>query len=465
MREHLFSPEAEQALLGDALIERDAFSLADVSPDDFNDTQLADIWRIGQELAAHGGYFDHISIMDELARRGRPVPGSVFAQLIADAGDYHGMGEHARIVKDMAERRRALGILQDATKIVYGKNGTWRADLTERARQLAERVTPAPSVTRPKTFWTAAELLTGVFTRPPFIIDGLLLAGLTMLGGRPKIGKSWLALQLVQAVGTGGMFLGQRAEQGRCLYLALEDPPWRLAERMKAQGWEDLAAQVDFQTVGSLHAGGGEVLAGMIREGSYRLVVVDTLSRALAGDQNDGQAMIAALTPLQEAAHAAKAAVVMVDHFNKIGSATSGAGDSAGLEPDVIVNLAGTISKGGIADSIWGLYRNKGKRGATLVVTGRDIEEQSIGLQQDPVTHCWQPATEVGDVKPLSAARSEILDAIAGLGGEAGYMEVVKATGREKDSSNVYKRLQDLVNLGYLFYSGKRYALAHEEAE
>ena len=78
----------------------------------------------------------------------------------------------------------------------------------------------------------------------------------------------------------------------------------------------------------------------------------------------------------------------MVDHHNKLGAATSGAGGGEGLEPDVIVNLAGAISKGGIADSIWGLYRNKGKRGATLVVTGRDIEEQSIALQQDPVTHC-----------------------------------------------------------------------------
>ena len=316
-----------------------------------------------------------------------------------------------------------------------------------------------------KTTWTAAELLTTDFQRPPFVVDGLLMAGLTMLGGRPKIGKSWLALQLVQAVGTGGDFLGNRVEQGRCLYLALEDPPWRLAERMKAQNWQDAAAQVDFQTVGGLRAGGGGELAAMIREGSYRLVVVDTLSRALAGDQNDGQAMTAALTPLQEAAHAAKAAVVMIDHHNKIGAATSGAGDGEGLEPDVIVNLAGAISKGGIADSIWGLYRNKGKRGASLVVTGRDIEEQALLLQQDPVTHVWQPMTDGGELKPLSVARSEIIQAITDLGGEASFTEVVKATKRDKDSSNVYKRLQDLVNLGFLVYSGKRYALADEEAE
>jgi hypothetical protein len=462
MREHLFSPDVERALIGDALIDRDVFRIADVSPAEFNDIQLADIWRVGQELAALGGYFDYISIMEELESRGRPVEGGVFAQLIADAGDYHVAGDHARIVRDLAERRRALAIVQDATRIIHGANGSWKTDLTERARLLAERVTPAPAAAAPKTSWTAAELLSSELQRPPFLVDGLLPAGLTMFGGRPKIGKSWLALQLVQAVGTGGRFLGQRVEQGRCLYLALEDPPWRLAERMKAQGWADRAAQVDFQTVGSLHAGGGEVLAGMIREGSYRLVVVDTLSRALAGDQNDSQAMLAALTPLQEAAHAAKAAVLMIDHHNKLGAATSGSGGGEGLEPDVIVNLAGSISKGGTADTVWGMYLNKGKRGATLVVTGRDIEERSIELQQDPVTHCWQPATERGEIKQqLSRGRSEILDAIRGLGGEATFTEVTKAVSMQR--SNVYHVLQDLVNLGYLVFSHRRYAVVSDE--
>ena len=40
--------------------------------------------------------------------------------------------------------------------------------------------------------------------------------------------------------------------------------------------------------------------------------------------------MTVALTPLQEAAHAVKCAVVMVDHHNKIGSATSGAATGKG---------------------------------------------------------------------------------------------------------------------------------------
>ena len=101
---------------------------------------------------------------------------------------------------------------------------------------------------------TARELLAQTWSEPVWVVPGLLPVGLTLLAGRPKLGKSWLALQMTQAVATGGMFLGKRVERGACLYLALEDPPRRLAERMKAQGWTDLDAPADFVTVGSLRA-------------------------------------------------------------------------------------------------------------------------------------------------------------------------------------------------------------------
>jgi hypothetical protein len=308
------------------------------------------------------------------------------------------------------------------------------------------------------TLLSARDLLTREWPAPLWIVPELLPIGLAFLAGRPKIGKSWLALQLVQAVATGGNFLQRQVERGRCLYLALEDPPRRLAERMRAQGWTDYEAQADFATVGSLRAGGGEVLAGVIRERGYKLVVIDTLSRALSGDQNDAQAMTAALIPLQEAAHSAGCCVLLIDHHNKLGAATTGAEDD-GSEADPIVNLAGTIAKGGIADVIFGMYRTKGKRGAVLAVTGRDVEEQSLRIVQDATTRVWQPDDNV--LKPqLSRGRADILDAIKNLGGEASYTEVTKAVKMER--SNVYHVLQDLVNLGYLVFTNRRYAVICE---
>jgi hypothetical protein len=56
-----------------------------------------------------------------------------------------------------------------------------------------------------------------------------------VLAGRPKHGKSWLALDLALGVGTGGAVLGDVAcTNGPVLYLALEDSPYRMRARVEA---------------------------------------------------------------------------------------------------------------------------------------------------------------------------------------------------------------------------------------
>jgi RecA-family ATPase len=53
--------------------------------------------------------------------------------------------------------------------------------------------------------------------------------GLTLPAGKPKLGKSWLALSVAFAVAAGGVALGTYpVAQGEVLYLALEDNERRL---------------------------------------------------------------------------------------------------------------------------------------------------------------------------------------------------------------------------------------------
>ena len=48
--------------------------------------------------------------------------------------------------------------------------------------------------------------------------------GVALLAGKPKLGKSWLALGLCVAVASGGVTFGTvHVEKGAALYLALED--------------------------------------------------------------------------------------------------------------------------------------------------------------------------------------------------------------------------------------------------
>lgn len=60
---------------------------------------------------------------------------------------------------------------------------------------------------------------------PPirFIVDGLLPQGLHVFAGPPKIGKSWLLLQIALAVASGKSLWGLETEQGTVLSLCLED--------------------------------------------------------------------------------------------------------------------------------------------------------------------------------------------------------------------------------------------------
>ncbi|HJC54538.1 MAG TPA: AAA family ATPase, partial [Candidatus Gemmiger stercoravium] len=79
--------------------------------------------------------------------------------------------------------------------------------------------------------YTMQELYDQPLEPVEYLVDGLLAPGLYILGGSPKVGKSWMALQLCLAVCGGGAFLGRATRKSEVLYLALEDGPQRLHSR------------------------------------------------------------------------------------------------------------------------------------------------------------------------------------------------------------------------------------------
>ena len=90
--------------------------------------------------------------------------------------------------------------------------------------------------TKRKSRWSVIELLDTEFPEPKWAIPNLIPEGLTLIGGRPKVGKSWFLLQAAIAVGCGGRFFGEQVEQGHVLYVAFEDSPKRLQDRIRKMG-------------------------------------------------------------------------------------------------------------------------------------------------------------------------------------------------------------------------------------
>ena len=65
--------------------------------------------------------------------------------------------------------------------------------------------------------YTMQELYKQPLEPVEYLVDGLLAPGLYILGGSPKVGKSWMALQLCLAVCGGGAFLGRKTKQSEVL--------------------------------------------------------------------------------------------------------------------------------------------------------------------------------------------------------------------------------------------------------
>ena len=70
------------------------------------------------------------------------------------------------------------------------------------------------------------------YKRSAFLVDGFLKPGLSVLAGAPKIGKSWMVLQLCLSVAKGEPFMGMNTRKSTVLYIDLEDSEQRMQDRI-----------------------------------------------------------------------------------------------------------------------------------------------------------------------------------------------------------------------------------------
>ncbi len=65
-----------------------------------------------------------------------------------------------------------------------------------------------------------------------FVVDHLISQGLFILAGAPKVGKSWLALDMALSIAKGEKVFGRETKRGTALYLCLEDSYTRIQNRL-----------------------------------------------------------------------------------------------------------------------------------------------------------------------------------------------------------------------------------------
>lgn len=285
-----------------------------------------------------------------------------------------------------------------------------------------------------------ADLRLAIFPPLAHIAGEIIVEGLTLLAARPKVGKTWMALEIAIAVATGGNCLGElQCEQGEVLFLALEDNRRRMQRRTtKLLG----AHKAEWPHIATYHKwpradqGGADALRKwMLDYPATRLIVVDVLARFRKPSPPGKQSYeldYEAVAQMQSiAAENAGLAIIVVHHLRK-----SEAGD------DVLDTVSGTLGTNAAADAI--VILHKTAQGMSLYGRSRDVDEIDKAVEFDRETCRWRVLGERDEVQ-----RSEDQQAILYLlrkEGELRLHDIAKALDRSE--STVHRQLGKLLGAG-----------------
>ena len=300
---------------------------------------------------------------------------------------------------------------------------------TLRSARKKARENPMPPLVKQKPevykIFTAADLGKRVFPPVDFTVEGLLVPGLTLLAGAPKLGKSWLALQLGLSVAAGMPFLDRPTKQGKVLYMALEDNERRLAGRIKV-------AQRGEPTELSMYC--DPIPLEDLDLKAWRLVIIDTLGRwrGMNSTQYNYQADVKVLAEVQQAAIRSGCSMLLIHHTNK----NEKSSDSFSL-------ISGTQGIAGTADTTMVLTRRRNTNAAKLEFTGRDIEEGVLNLAVDETTRM---ADLADPPQNMNGNADRLLAAMPEDGAEINNARLAKLAGT--DRSNMTRDIAPLLQEG-----------------
>jgi len=132
-----------------------------------------------------------------------------------------------------------------------------------------------------------------------------------------------------------------------------------------------------------------------------RLIIIDTLARVRPLSAGGGSVYAedyAIITPLKQLAEAHHLSILLVHHLRKNGAS------------DPMDEISGSTGLTGATDCNMVLQRERGQREATLHITGRDVEEQTLHLTFDEDCAHWTLLANQSATPKLSPDRQAILD-------------------------------------------------------
>ena len=229
------------------------------------------------------------------------------------------------------------------------------------------------------------ELLEMDIEPPHTVVENMLCQGLTILAGAPKVGKSWLCLDLCISICNGEPVLGFNTNKCDCLYLALEDSYYRLQERAKKVLKTVTTVPEGFRLnilANPLNEGLLEQLEDELKENpNTKLIIIDTLQK-IRGTPNKADTMYGydykEMTKIKSFADEHKICIVVIHHLKK------------GSEDDAFDKINGSTGLRGATDTAIVLSKIKDKKEVKFSIEGRDVESNEKLLLFNKETFKWE---------------------------------------------------------------------------
>lgn len=269
------------------------------------------------------------------------------------------------------------------------------------------------------TLVSFAELKGQTFMPVQWVIPEYIPEGLTLLCGKPKVGKSCLALAITLACACGDQVLGKTCQPCDVLYCALEEIPRRMHERTgkilgSQESWPANAWFI--LDLPPLDKGCIEALTEYLRQRpTIKLIIIDILAN-IKGKKIKGEDAydrdIATMKALWSFAHQNSVNIIVIHHLNK------------SKAEDIFQSISGTLGLNGGADTLVVLDQKAKDDPLRFAVKGREVgyEDKEVDFDYDmgtwDVMGNWDDddgassksrdlikAALAGETKPLSPAQ------------------------------------------------------------
>lgn len=221
-----------------------------------------------------------------------------------------------------------------------------------------------------------------------YCVDGLISQGLFILAGAPKVGKSWLALDMCLSIAKGEKVLGKETSCGHVVYLSLEDSLIRLQNRLY-ELTDDPSDNLHFAIMAESISNGlpEQIEYCRKRFDDLKIVVIDTLQKVRNESESSYSSDYKELSVLKSLADKLGIAIVLVHHTRKCSD-----GDPFNM-------ISGSTGLSGCVDGSMVLIESKrGSRKAKLYCVGRDIENQEINVVFE--SSRWKVSDEIKNIEP-----------------------------------------------------------------